>query len=206
MKNIKILGTDLHTITKFTKEFISFQKFIKKPLLVGFFLTALLTATRLFHNSFCDSLNSMFSPNLLIFTSYIAIFFHILSPWCKISKKFSESIYEVAAQVTFFLISGIVAALAVMNFQESAVTWYYLLKLIAFFIPFLYVIFSLLTTLPYFLLINRPATGKDVKQKLIHPSMLYVCFAFAVLTLFYIIEPNGFEEFDFCENIAYENQ
>jgi len=206
MKNIKILSTDLNEVTKTTKEFIIFQKIIMKPLMVGFFLSAFLTATRLHHTSFCNSLNSIFSPNLIIFTSYAAIFFHILSPWCKISRTVSESIYEVAAQVTSFLISGMIAALIIMNLQESAVTWSELLLLTSTTVLGLFLMLSAITTFPYFLLLNKPITGITSKQKILNLKMLYLFAFFAGITFFYISEPTGLKEHEFCKETCKEVQ
>lgn len=206
MTYIKNLKPHSIIMAKIAKDYIAFQKIILKPFFVGLLLTAFLTSTRSLHSSFCDSLNSMFSPNLLVFTSLAALFFHILSPWCRISKIISESIYEVASQVTAFLISGIFAALVVMNLQESAITWPELVLITCKIVLSIYFMFSLMTTFPYFLLLQYPITGKNIKEILKNPAMIYVLVFFGALNYFYFSEPSGFDEYDFCNKATCESQ
>lgn len=190
---------DFNECINFAIEFIAFQKITLKPLLAGFILSFLLTSTRALHTSLCNSLNSIYSTDLLLFTTCTAIFFHIFSPWCKISNFISESIYEAAIPLIYLLIGGMTASLIVMNFQENAIPWIGVIKFSIGMSAYFCAVFTFTTTLPYFLLMNKLPHGKNFRETAKHWSMLVTYVLFLALTAIYFFEANIFPELDFCE-------
>ena len=189
---------DFSEIASFAVEFFEFQKITLKPLLAGFILSFLLTATRDLHSSLCYSLNSLYSTDLLLFATCVAISFHILSPWCKLFNFISESIYEVAIPIIYFLIGGMTATLIVMNFQEDALPWIYVIKFSIGMSVFFYLIFTFITTLPYFLLMKKPAHGNNFTETAKHGSMLTIYLLLISLTALYFTNAIIFPELNFC--------
>lgn len=190
---------DSNKFIDFAIEFIPFQKITLKPLLAGFILSFLLTSTRAFHTSLCSSLNSIYSTDLLLFTTCTAIFFHIFSPWCKISNFISESIYETAIPLIYLLIGGMTASLIVMNFQENAIPWIDVIKHSIGMSIYFCAAFTFTTTLPYFLLMKKLPQGKNFRETAKHWSMWVTYILFLSLISVYFLETNIFPELDFCE-------
>lgn len=192
---------------KFTKEYIAFQRKTIKPISVGFFLSIFLTAIYPLHVSFCKSLNSLFSSNLIIFTALAAMLIHTLSPCSQKLKKFAGSIYEVAIQVAFFMLSGATAALLILNYKEKVMSFSDLLEFLAFMIIPLAIMLSIITTLPYFLLNynfrEKHNGSKSCEHKL---SIFFVGILSIAMVIFYIFEPSGLPEHDFCESAPCEQK
>ena len=90
------------------------------------------------------------------------------------------------------------ATLIVMNFQEDALPWIYVIKFSIGMSVFFYLIFTFITTLPYFLLMKKPAHGNNFTETAKHGSMLTIYLLLISLTALYFTNAIIFPELNFC--------
>ncbi|SES32680.1 hypothetical protein SAMN04487958_11486 [Vreelandella subterranea] len=194
----KKIKSDLAAFLKKLKTFAKFHHLTLRPLSMGALLALFLTPLHQFHESFCNALNSLFSPNLMFFTATLAAIFHSSTI---ISEKFSilsALFYEAAIQLMCIFLSGMVITLIILNFIDKGILWKDLSTLLTFMAIFFSLAFITFTTLPFFILNKNPISKDHFLIKIRHPGFILSLVIFLSFTTFYYITPEGLPEHNFC--------
>lgn len=184
--------------TKSIKEFIIFHRITLRPLTIGAMLALFLAPLYQLHVSFCSALNSLFSPNLMLFSAALAAAFHSLSIFSDKLSIASELFYEAATQLTCILLSGIAVTLIVLNLVEGAMLWKDLALPATSMTIYLALTLSTITTIPYFILRKHPISENKILKKLSKTGFIFPSVIFIALAIFYFSTPEGLPEHNFC--------